>query len=174
MTLSLKRVLIIGSPGAGKSALARRLAEVTSLPAVHLDAHYWGAGWTEPPSDLWRARVSALMAAPNWIIDGNYTGTLSLRLAEADTVIFLDVPRWLCLWRVLRRAVLSLGRHRGEDMAAGCPERIDIPFLLYVWRFQGDHRVRVLAALRDFPGTVLVLRKSRDFADLIRTAQRQA
>jgi adenylate kinase family enzyme len=105
-----------------------------------------------------------LVAAPRWIMDGNYAATLAERLARADAAILLDCPRWLCLLRVLRRAVRSLGRTRGEDMAPGCPERIDWPFLLYIWRYGRDHGPRVAQALAAFPGEAVVLRGRRDAA----------
>jgi adenylate kinase family enzyme len=163
----LERVLIIGSPGAGKSVLTRRLAAATGLPVVHLDRHFFGPGWIEPAPEIWRARVAELTGAPRWIMDGNYTHTLPMRLALADTAIFLDFPMWLCLWRVVWRALRSFGRHRGDDMAPGCRERIDVQFLLYVWRFPRDQRGRVQQALAGFRGRVVVLRDERGVAEFV-------
>ncbi len=160
-------MLIIGCPGSGKSFLARRLAAATGLPAVHLDRHFWDEGWTEPTREAWLARLPSLLAAPSWIMDGNYTDTLALRLAAADTAIFLDFSRTLCVARVVRRALRWFGRNRGDDMAPGCRERIDLAFLLYVWRFSRDQRPRVLAALENFSGRVLVLRGNRDVAAFV-------
>lgn len=170
----MERVLIVGSPGSGKSFLARRLAAATGLPAVHLDRHYWDADWTEPSPEVWRARLTALVDTPCWIIDGNYSATLSLRLARADTAIFLDVPRSVCLARVLRRTLRWLGRERGDDIAPGCPERMDLPFLQYVWRFSRDHRGRVVCALKNFPGRVVVLRSGRDVRAFLGEVGRRA
>jgi adenylate kinase family enzyme len=99
----LRKILIIGCSGAGKSTLARQVGRITDLPVIHLDQHYWPPGWQEPDRATWRCKVSALIAQPRWVMDGNYRRTLALRLAEADTVIFLDFPTWLCLVRVLRR-----------------------------------------------------------------------
>ena len=158
---SLQRVLIIGCPGSGKSVLARRMAAATGLPVVHLDRHYWGDGWAEPSREEWQERLAALLSEPRWIMDGNYAKTLELRLRHADTVIVLEVSTWLCLARVVRRAVLSFGRRRGEDMAPGCPERFDWPFLAYVWRFERDGRAKITAALQGFPGRVTVLQGKR-------------
>ena len=170
----MERVLIVGSPGSGKSFLARRLAAATGLPAVHLDRHYWAPGWIEPSPEDWHTRLASLVDRPRWIIDGNYPATLGLRLARADTAIFLDVPRSVCLTRVLRRTLRGLGRERGDDIAPGCPERIDLPFLRYVWHFSRDHRGRVARALESFPGRVIVLRSGRDVAAFVNSIARGA
>ena len=90
------RVLVDGMMGSGKSTFARALAAKTGLPVIHLDVHYWKPGWVRPSDDEWRERQRALLAGDTWIIDGNYNETLALRLERAETVVFLDVPWWLC------------------------------------------------------------------------------
>lgn len=139
----MKRVLVIGSGGAGKSTLARRLGEALQLEVIHLDVCYWQPGWIEPPKAAWLATVTQLVQRESWIIDGNYSGTLALRLAACDTVIFLDLPPWLCVWRVLKRAV-RYRQHSRPDMAAGCPEHINGKFLLWVWRYRRDTRPKIV------------------------------
>lgn len=76
-----------------------------------------------------------IIAQDAWIIDGNYSGTMDRRVAHADTIIWLDFPRHVCLWRAVKRAI----QHRGQtrpDMAKGCPERMDLAFLRYIWGFR--------------------------------------
>ena len=142
----MRRVLVIGSSGAGKSTFAARLGERTRLPVIHLDAHYWRAGWQETPREEWAARVDELVACDAWIIDGNYGGTMERRLAACDTVIFLDFPRALCLWRVIKRRVLFQGRSR-PDMAEGCPEQLTWEFIRWVWTYPRERRPGVLKRL---------------------------
>ena len=77
----LRRVLVIGPGGAGKSTFAARLAQRTGLPLIHLDQHYWRAGWVEPSNDEWLAKVDELVASERWIMDGNFGGTMERRLA---------------------------------------------------------------------------------------------
>lgn len=155
----MQRVLVLGCSGAGKTTLARELAAITGLPLVHLDQHYWRPGWTEPDAETWTAQLSTLVAQPRWVMDGNYGGTLALRLSAADTAIFLDLPRRVCVGRILRRYLIKRGRTR-SDMGPECPERLHWGFLAYVWRFQNEHRPRVLEALRHFGGHLITLRSS--------------
>jgi adenylate kinase family enzyme len=159
----MERILIIGSPGSGKSTLARALAAQTGLPLFHLDRLYWRPGWVQPGKPEWRERMAALVAEPRWIIDGNYTGTIDLRLAAADTVVLLDLPPLLCGWRILRRVNGGLGRVRA-DMAPGCPERLDFGFLRYVLSFRRRVLPRIEAGLAGFGGEVVRLRAPREIA----------
>jgi adenylate kinase family enzyme len=123
-----RRLLIIGSGGSGKSTLARHLATALGLPLLHLDRLYWKPGWKEPEPAAWVAHVDELIAGDAWIMDGNYGGTLERRLQRAQMVIWLDLSRWICLWRVLRRRVEYLGQTRPE-MPPGCPEHLSLAFL---------------------------------------------
>ena len=87
----MRKIIIIGSGGSGKSTLARKLGEMTRIPVFHLDALYWKPGWVPTPREEWNARVKALVNQDQWIIDGNYGGTLNIRMTEADTIIFLVI-----------------------------------------------------------------------------------
>jgi adenylate kinase family enzyme len=142
----LKRALVIGSGGSGKTTVARRLAERTGLPLIHLDRLYWRAGWEPTPAPEWEATVRRLLLGDAWIIDGNYGGTLDLRLAACDTVVFLDLPRLVCLWRVLKRQVGHLGRERPE-LAPGCKERLRWDFLVWIWTYGSRQRGDILKRL---------------------------
>lgn len=143
----MERIAVIGCGGAGKSTLSRRLGLITGLPVVHLDAHFWSAGWTPTPREQWRDVVAGLVAAPRWVMDGNYRSTMDMRLARADTVVFLDYGRLRCLWRALRRRVAWWGATR-PDMAPDCPERgIDLDFFRWIWRFPGDGRPQLMELL---------------------------
>jgi adenylate kinase family enzyme len=162
----MKRVLVIGSSGAGKSTFSRRLGAKTNLPVIHLDALHWLPNWTEPPKDEWRKTVENALKDDSWIIDGNYGGTMEMRISACDTVIFLDFPRIVCVWRILKRVALSYGKTR-PDMAEGCREHFDWTFLKWVWNFPERSRPNVEALLKKAEGekTIVRLRSPREVED---------
>lgn len=130
----MRRVMVIGSCGAGKSTFSRRMADITRLNLIHLDQHYWKENWVESDQKEWETTMKGLVAPDTWIIDGNYGGTMDMRIQRADTIIYIDMPTWKCLWRVLKR--IWTYRHRVRpDMPSGCEERLDFDFLHYVLTF---------------------------------------
>ena len=165
----MERVLIIGSPGAGKSTLSREVARRTGLPLHHLDRLYWKPGWVETDEQAWRDAVAGLVAGPRWIIDGNYGGTLKLRLARADTVIDLDLPAWLCVAGILWRLIGSQAAAR-PDMAEGCRERPNrefVEFLAYTATFPTRVRPRIDEKMRGFEGRYVRLNSRKQVARYI-------
>jgi len=116
------------------------------LPLTDLDAHYWQPGWQPTPTDLWRPRVGELVAQPEWVMDGNYTSALDLRLPSADTIVFLDLSRRVPIPRVLRRGLRWRAQVR-PGMAPDCPERVTAEFLRWLWRFPSQGRRRLLTAI---------------------------
>ncbi len=154
---SMQRIVVMGPPGSGKSTLARQLGEQHGLPVFHLDQAFWQPGWIETPAECFRSKVERIAGLPAWVIDGNYTGTIGPRFAAADLVIYLDVPSWLSMLRLLRRILVSYGRVRA-DAAPGCPERFDVAFLRLAWSWNRVRRARNLALAESFRGCKLVLR----------------
>lgn len=128
LTIPGQRIVIIGSSGSGKSTLARALGSQLNINVIHLDQHFWQAGWIPTDGAIWNKRVQKMVQAPSWIIDGNYRNTLAVRLQAADTIIFLDVPRLVCMWRAIKRRVQYAYSER-PDMAYGCDEQIFDPGL---------------------------------------------
>ena len=164
----MQRVLVVGCGGAGKSTFSRRLAASTGLPLIQLDYAYWRPGWTEPPRDEWLAKVAELCAEPAWIQDGNYSGSLHIRLPRADTVIWLDYPRHICMRRVLGRIARDYGRVR-NGLPEGCPEHLSFEFLRYIWSYNAKSRPRLIAKLEEFGvhAKLHTLRSDRDAERLL-------
>lgn len=144
-----ERILILGCSGSGKSTLARKLGELLELEVIHLDRYWWQPGWQQAPAEEWQEHLDRLLMKERWIMDGNYLPSLPIRLVHSDTVIFLDFPRPLCLWRIFKRRFQYRGRSR-DCIAEGCPERIDWEFLKWTWRFQKVNRPIILRYLELF------------------------
>lgn len=139
---------MIGSGGAGKSTFAKRLGDILNIKVIHLDSLYWNPGWVETSKQQWKQIVQQIITQDSWIMDGNYSGTLDMRFAACDTVVFLDIARRICLWRVIKRAVQYRNKCR-PDMAEGCPERFDLEFMLWVWNYKKRTRPKIVRLLKE-------------------------
>lgn len=158
------RIWVTGSSGTGKSTLARKLAIKLDLPLVHLDQIYFDPGWAEPPDGRFEDRVNRSIQEPNWIIDGGFTSRLGdLVPSHATHVIYFDIPRWQCMWGVTQRIITQYGQVR-PDSAPGCPERIDIDFLKWVWNYKRDvnPRIEELIAQTTPDQTIFTLHKRKE------------
>lgn len=148
--LNMKRIMVIGSGGAGKSTLARQLGERLHLDVYHLDALMWRPGWVMAPREERIDIQQQLVKKDQWIIDGNFGNTLDLRLQAADIVIFIDLPRIVCVYRVLKRGIRYRGTTR-PDMGASCEEKLDFAFLKWVWNFPDIQRLQLLQQIQQHP-----------------------
>lgn len=131
-----KRVLLIGSPGSGKSTLAPKLAEQFGLPLFHLDQLNWIDDQETVTKQVFLERLEAVVAGEHWLIDGNYGSSLELRLKRADLVIWMKVPRLVCVYRVIKRYVKGFW----QTNVTGNPKRLDWEFLKFVWHFPKSYQ----------------------------------
>lgn len=160
----MKKIVVIGSGGSGKSTLARIIGDITKLPVYHLDALYWRAGWNATPNEEWNAVQRELIKLDEWIIDGNYGRTLDIRMEAADTIVFFDLSRWLTTYRVIKRRVMYHGRSR-PDLTEGCPEKLDMEFVKWVWNFRRDKRPAIIDKLKHYSNTkkkIIILKTNSD------------
>ena len=153
----MRRVLIVGCAGAGKTTFALALAEKTGLPLVHLDQIYWCGQWERLSREAFDSALQKELEKPEWIIDGNFDRTLPHRLQYCDTVFFFDLPRRTCLWGITKRVFQNYGKSR-QDMGGNCPERFDRnKWQLYrtVWQFRKKNRQKYNELLKEFPNVVI-------------------
>lgn len=115
----MRKVLIIGSCGAGKSVIAKKFSEKLNLPLISLDQYYWKPGWIRPSREEWRNKVMELTKKDKWIMDGNYQNTFDIRFPVSDTIILLDMNRFVCFWRIWKRRILK----DRADKLDGCDEK---------------------------------------------------
>ena len=161
-----KRILLIGCPGSGKSTLAKKLGQKTGLPVIHLDTIYWLPHWERRPTEEFESILKEELEKETWIIDGNYNRTLDLRISYCDLIIYLDIPRRVCLWSVIKRRIQYANKTR-EDMQKECNEVIDYSFISYVYRFNKTHRKRYYELLENVEKEFLIIKKRKDIDKLL-------
>ena len=155
----MKRILIIGSPGSGKSVFSRRLHRITHIPLIHLDLLYWNSDKTTVGREEFLCRLRQAMAGECWIIDGNYSSTMELRLEACDTVFFLDYPVETCLSGIGER----MGKPRPDMPWADAED--DPEFLAFVKEFPTNQRPQILSLLNKHPHKHICIFRSRGEAD---------
>jgi adenylate kinase family enzyme len=149
----VQRVAIIGAGGSGKTVLASRLSLLLDLPVTHLDALRYTSTWQLVPEDEFAAAQRAVTATGRWIVDGNSLASMPVRFAAADTIVFLDLPAWLCVWGVLRRR----WRYRGGQHPDGVHDRITWSFLTYIALFRRRTRPAVRRCIAEHGGHAVLI-----------------
>ena len=174
----MRRVIIVGCAGTGKSTLAKRLGQQLGIPVVHLDRLNWEPGWKEVGTEEFRARLARAIAGDTWITDGNYAiHSFDLRMPRADLVIWVDQPALRCFWRVFKRALKSyVSEH--EDLAKHCKERLDHRFmgrLRFIANFNRINRPRIeqMRMLHGPDVPLLILRGDSEINEFLKRAASQ-
>jgi adenylate kinase family enzyme len=151
----VRRVSVVGNSGSGKTTLARELAAILGAPCLELDSVFHQPGWMPLPAEDFRARVAKMAAGDGWVIDGNYGTVQSLVWARADTVVWLDLPRYVVmrqiLWRTVRRVVCRKelwngNRERWANLFTWDPQESVIS---WSWHKHAAYRVKYAAAVSD-------------------------
>jgi adenylate kinase family enzyme len=163
----MKRVLVIGCPGAGKTTFAIELAKLTGLPLIHLDYYYHDKTkdyYNERNKPAWLAKVRDLMEGDKWIMDGNYSSTFAERFKKADTIIFFDFPRRTRILGIFKRRLQYRNKAR-QDMPLDWDERIRWDFFKFVWNFE-QYRPRIINVIDSDSSKKLLVFKNRADANL--------
>ena len=141
----MKRIIVIGCPGSGKSTLSRELHNKTALPLYHLDMMYWNEDKTTVEKPDFLKRLSTVLEKDEWIIDGNYASTMEMRMEKCDTVIFLDFPLDTCLKGIAERR----GKPR-SDMPWTESEESDREFIEFVKNYNLQMRPQVIELVNKY------------------------
>lgn len=163
-----KRILILGCPGSGKTTFALELGALLRLPVIHLDKLFWDKGWVARSAYEFRRLLEDALAGDAWIIDGNYSSSISTRLERCDLVIYFDIPRLVSICGVVKRMLFSFGKTR-SDIGEGCPERLDWEFLKYTWNFKKSVETRDKNIVRSSGKPVVWLRSRRKAKNYLKT-----
>jgi len=156
----MKRVMITGGPGSGKSMLAVALGEKTGLPVFHMDKIHYRPGWVERSRAEKDQLTHEIHVRDHWILEGGHSNTFAERVARSDTFLWLDVPVGLRTIRVLRRSLRYYGQSR-PDLPEGCPERFNrqtLDFLRFIWRTRQSARMKLEAIYLNPPAHLSVHR----------------
>ncbi len=159
----MKKILIIGNAGSGKTTFAKALAEKTGLPLIHLDRLFWKGKWEHLSKEEFDPLLQKELEKEEWIIDGNFSRTLPHRLKYCDTVFYFDFPAALCLWGVTKRVIQNYGKTR-EDMGGECPEYFDrqkFGLCKAVLGFNKKHREKYRKLLKTEPNKNIFVFKNR-------------
>ena len=159
MDFRAQKIAIVGCAGSGKSTLARKLARIYDLPLFHLDCLFWKPGWNARSKHDFLYIQKVLIQKEQWIIDGNYRSTMHYRINAADLIIYLDFPRYLCLFRALKRAIVNRNRNR-PDLTHGCYERLDrdfFAFLKWIWHYPTRSRPNTYKMLQSIQSQKQIL-----------------
>ena len=154
----MKKIIVIGCPGSGKSTFSRTLSERIGVPVYYLDMMYWNADKTTAEKSVFLERLSRVIEKDAWIIDGNYASTMELRMAACDTVFFLDYPTEVCLEGVVARK----GKARPDMPWIETEE--DAEFVEFIRKYRENQRPEVLALLGKYADKSIVVFTDRDQA----------
>lgn len=159
MEKDMKRIIVIGCPGSGKSTFSRALHKITGISLFHLDLLKWNADRTTVEKAVFLKRLAEVMEKEEWIIDGNYGSTMEARLQVCDTVIFLDYPLEVCLSGIEERK----GKPRPDMPWVETEE--DAEFMEFIKNYNTQSRPKVMELLDKYCDKNIVIFKSRNEAD---------
>jgi len=164
----VEKIVVIGSPGAGKTDFALQLGKICNIKVLHLDRLFWKRGWGKKSRD---ARIDILyqvMLEKQWIIEGTYLGSFEPRLEEADTIIFLDMLPLLCLWRIIIRHWKNRGKPR-RDLPMDSKDKLTLGLMLKVLAFPFAERKRLKQTLNKYDsGRVIWLHSRKGVAKFLK------
>lgn len=164
----MKRVMVIGCPGSGKSYFSKKLSDITGLPLYHLDLLYWNEDRTHVEKPVFVDKMIDILKTTYWIIDGNYNSTIELRLKVCDTVIFLDYPLNVCLNGIRERE----GAVRDDvPWESNIGEQNNDEFISFIENYEIKSKPVILDLLKKYSKKDVYIFHSREEADLFLNKQ---
>ena len=168
MSESLHKILIIGNGGSGKSTLSLSISSLLKIPALHLDEIYWNNGWRKNTLSEFDTNVKNFMLSPKWIIEGTPMHGIELRAQEADTIVFLDYNRVVCIYRLLKRAFKNIFLLKTNKIARSPAKFFSIKAIRWVWGFNKEKKQIIMRILNEKKSKeIFHIRKNSDLQDFL-------
>lgn len=171
--MNYQKIVIVGCGGSGKTYLSLKLAQKLQLPLYHLDQYYWQPDWQRLGLERFISIHQKLCEQDAWIIEGSYIKLLHERAKHADFVIFLDIPRYQCLWNVIKRAITNYGCEISGS-PAGCKQKIFtkefLYFLIWIWNFNARYRTMILEILNEYKTSkkIYILKSAQEMNEFMK------
>ncbi len=163
----MKRILVLGNSGSGKSTLARIIGQKRNITVHHIDAYFWLPNWQHIQKSELKETIEKIIDDDSWVIDGNYSSSLDIRLRRADTVVFFDYPTVLSLYRVIKRRIIHHKKTR-PDMGEGCNEKIDLDFIKWIIGFKRKNRPKLFNIIENnYSGKLFIIKNKRDYNNFL-------
>ena len=163
------RILVLGSPGSGKSTLTNKLSKILNIKAIHLDKYFWQSNWVQTKPEEWNIILKAFLEKDCWIMDGNYSDSLSDRVKYASHIIYLDIPLYKSLWRLILRMIKYRNKTR-PDIGVACYERLNLQFMQFIFwtiKFNSHYKKNLMKIL--FGNQYDILKNSKSIDNWITT-----
>ena len=157
----MKKIIVIGCPGSGKSTFSKSVHKITGIPLFHLDMMFWNADKTTVEKSAFLERLLKVIQSSEWIIDGNYGATMDLRMQACDTIVFLDYPLDVCLNGIKERR----GKPRTDMPWIENVGEEDVEFMEFIKNYNTESRPKVMKLLDKYSHKDIYIFNNRDEAD---------
>lgn len=159
----MKKIAVIGIPGGGKTTFSLKLQKITGIDLIHLDKEYWSKNWKRKFSDEeWVKHQKELVKRDSWIIDGNYTKTIDIRISEADTIILFDIPKIRALFRVFKRLF-----KKPIDKEDGTKEKVRFELLKFIWKYPKQKTTDKVLAVKN-QKNIFIIKNNKQAKNLLK------
>lgn len=159
----IKRIMVFGRPGSGKSTFSDELSKALNLPLHHLDKHFYEENWAKRDYSEFLEIQQNIVNSQSWVIDGNCTKSFEMRWAKSDLVLYFNFPKPICYFRVFKRFFKP---NAFDDRAFGCFETIQMSLLKYMWSFEKRVKNQVVTFQGEYSAIFKEIKNDHELKEL--------